>query len=51
MLILVAFLMIFLLIFSAMIINLAYMQLVDTEMRAATDAAARAGRVWLEANR
>lgn len=42
MLILIAFLMIFMLIFSAMIINLSYMQLVDTEMRAATDAAARA---------
>ena len=41
-LILISFLMVFLLIFSAMIINLAYMQLVDTEMRSATDAAARA---------
>ena len=42
MLIMLAFLMIALLMFSAMIINLSYMQLVDTEMRAATDAAARA---------
>lgn len=41
-LILVAFLLVFLLIFSAMIINLSHMQLVDTEMRSATDAAARA---------
>lgn len=42
MLIMIAFMMIFLLVFSAMIINLSYMQLVDTEMRAATDASARA---------
>ena len=41
-LILVAFLMVMLLMFGAMIINLSYIQLVDTEMRSATDAAARA---------
>lgn len=40
--ILIAFMMVAVLAVSALIINLSYMQLIDTELRSATDAAARA---------
>ena len=46
-LVVVAFLIIIFLIMTAMSVDLAYMQLIRSEMRAATDAASRAGAVAL----